>query len=402
MQAPLESSKCARRHPDRIGKVLAGRNGIISALYEDLIDTSFESDKDIARLRYTPGGAFSSRRHKLKSIEQNRAGYERLIEVFATHDIGYFFYNGGGDSQDTSHKVAQLSLEVGYPMQCIGIPKTIDNDLPSTDNCPGFGSVAKYVATSIREAAFDLQSMAATPTKIFVLEVKGRHAGWIAAAGALAAQSERDAPQIVVLPEVAFDQQRFLARVKDSVDRFGYCALVVSEGAHYADGSFLADSGEKDAFEHAQLGGVAPVLARLINTQLSYKFHWAVADYLQRTARHIASATDVEQAYRLGEAAVELALDEHTAEMPIIRRLADEPYRWDISHVPLEKVANLEKTVPPEFISADGFGITPACRRYLAPLIISEDPPPYVDGLPDYVRLKNVAVERRIRSAFSL
>jgi ATP-dependent phosphofructokinase / diphosphate-dependent phosphofructokinase len=392
----------ARRHPDKIGKVYAGRNGIIGALTEDLIDTAHESAADIAALRHTPSGAFGSCRYKLKSLEQNRAEYERLLDVLKAHDIGYFFYNGGGDSQDTSHKVSQLGEAMGYPLKCVGIPKTVDNDLPFTDNCPGFGSVAKYVAVSIREAGFDVASMALTSTKVFIMEVMGRHAGWIAAAGGLAAESEGDAPHILIFPEVAFDEQKFLARVEECVEKYGYCAMVVSEGAQYADGAFLSDSGVRDAFGHAQLGGVAPTLANLIKDKLGYKYHWAVADYLQRAARHLASATDVEQAYRLGVAAVELALAGHNAVMPIIERVSAKPYKWQIGHVPLAQVANVEKKMPPEYISADGFGITHACREYLAPLIVGEDPPPFVNGLPQYVRLKNLAVPKKLAATFKI
>jgi len=386
----------ARAHPDRIGKVFAGRNGIIGALSEDLIDTSLESVEDIARLKHTPGGAFGSCRYKLKSMDVHRAQYERLIEVFRAHDIGYFFYNGGGDSADTCLKVSQLSASMGYPIVAVHVPKTVDNDLPITDCCPGFGSVAKYVATSIREAGFDVASMAKTSTKVFVLEVMGRHAGWITAACGLAAQAEGDAPQILLLPEVAFDETAFLARVKESVEKNGYCAIAVSEGLKGPDGKFLSEMGTVDAFGHAQLGGVGPHIAQLVNERLGYKFHWAVADYLQRAARHIASKTDVEQAIALGKAAVELALEGRNAVMPAIVRLSDAPYRWEIGVAGLKDVANVEKKMPCEFITPDGFGITDACRAYLAPLIEGEDYPPYRNGLPDYVRLKNIQVNKKL------
>ncbi len=386
----------ARRHPDLIGAVYAGRNGIIGALEEDLIDTSRESDQAIAALRHTPSGAFGSCRYKLKGLEQNRAEYERLIEVFKAHEIGYFFYNGGGDSQDTSHKVAQMAAQLGYPLQCIGIPKTVDNDLPLTDACPGFGSVAKYVAVSIREAAYDVASMAKTSTKVFIMEVMGRQAGWIAAAGGLAQSHSNDAPHIILFPEIALDEPRFLAKVKDTVVREGYCVVVVSEGLKNAEGRFLAEAGTRDAFGHAQLGGVAPIIAGIVRQGLGYKYHWAVADYLQRAARHIASRTDVEQAYALGLAAVELALAGKNAVMPIIVRQSDQPYVWSIGEARLEDVANVEKRMPREFISEDGYGITPACRRYLQPLIQGEDYPPYEHGLPQYVKLKNEPVGRRL------
>ena len=398
--AVINASACgvietARNHPE-LGKVYAGNNGIIGALREDLIDTRQESNEAIAALRYTPAGAFGSCRYKLKSLDENRAEYERLIEVFKAHDIGYFFYNGGGDSQDTAHKVSQLSREINYPITCIGVPKTVDNDLPITDNCPGFGSVAKYVAVSIREAGLDVASMCESSTKVFVMEVMGRHAGWIAGAAGLAAEQEGDAPHVIVFPEIAFDKEAFLAKVKNSVDQYGYCAIVVSEGAHYEDGTFLADQGTRDAFGHAQLGGVAPALANMIKDALGYKYHWAVSDYLQRAARHIASATDVEQAYAMGKAAVELAVAGKNAVMPIIVRDTSEPYAWHIGEAALADVANVEKKMPREFITEDGFGITAAAREYFAPLILGEDYPPYHNGLPAYARLAKNKVPKKL------
>ncbi len=392
----------ARKHTHAIGTVYAGRNGILGALTEDLIDTSCESDEAIAALRHTPGGAFGSCRYKLKGLEENRREYERLIEVFKAHNIGYFFYNGGGDSQDTSHKVSQMSRRLGYPLTCIGIPKTVDNDLTITDNCPGFGSVAKYVAVSIREAALDVASMALTSTKVFILEVMGRHAGWIAAAGGLAQERPGDPPHIILLPEIRFDEERFLSRVKETVEREGYCVIVASEGLRNAEGKFLSEAGTRDAFGHAQLGGVAPVLAQLVKDRLRYKYHWAVADYLQRAARHIASKTDVEQAYALGQAAVEMALSGKNAVLPTIVRVSDDPYRWTIGEARLEQVANVEKKLPRDYISEDGFGITEACRRYLQPLILGEDYPPYEKGLPRYVQLKNAAVPKKLKTEFKL
>ncbi len=405
--AVINASACgvietARQHPDKIGNVYAGRNGIIGALTEDLIDTSQESDQAIAALRHTPAGAFGSCRFKLKGLEESKAEYERLIEVFQAHDIGYFFYNGGGDSQDTSHKVSQIGEKMGYPITGVGVPKTVDNDLPITDNCPGFGSVAKYVAVSIREASFDVASMAKTSTKIFVMEVMGRHAGWIAAAGGLAAEQPGDAPHIILFPELVFEPDKFLAKVDESVKNYGYCSIVVSEGVKNKEGIFLAEAGTRDAFGHAQLGGVAPVLAQMIKDKLGYKYHWAVADYLQRAARHIASKTDVEQAYALGKAAVELALAGKNAVMPTVVRTSNNPYRWEVGSANLADVANVEKKMPMEYISADGFGITPACREYLQPLISGEDYPPYENGLPQYVTLKNVGVPKKLTTTYTL
>ena len=405
--AVINASACgvvqtAREHPARIGKLYAGRNGIIGALTEDLIDTGLESAADIAALRHTPAGAFGSCRYKLKGLDKNRAEYERLLEVFRAHDIGYFFYNGGGDSQDTTNKVAEFSRAQGYALTCVGIPKTVDNDLAVTDNCPGFGSVAKYVAVSIREAGFDVASMAKTSTKVFVMEVMGRHAGWIAAAGGLAATTEGAAPHLILFPEITFDEADFLAKVEHCVQTHGYCAIVVSEGLRNAEGKFIAEAGGRDAFGHAQLGGVAPVIAQLVKDKLGHKFHWAVADYLQRAARHIASKTDVEQAYALGRAAVEMALAGDNAVMPTIVRLADEPYAWEIGKARLSEVANVERKMPRDYITQDGYGITAACRRYLRPLIVGEDYPPYVDGLPQYVTLKNLAVPRKLAASFAL
>jgi 6-phosphofructokinase 1 len=392
----------ARRFPRKIAKVYAGRNGIIGALTEDLIDTSKESRQAIAALRYTPAGAFGSCRYKLKGLAENRLQYERLIEVLQAHNIGYFFYNGGGDSQDTAYKVSLLSKELGYPLTCIGIPKTVDNDLTFTDNCPGFGSVAKYVAVSIREAGLDVASMAATSTKVFILEVMGRHTGWIAAASGLAAEKAGESPHVILFPEVAFDQEAFLARVKQCVEKHGFCTIVVSEGVRNKEGKFLAEAGLKDAFGHAQLGGVAPVIAQLVKQELGYKYHWAVADYLQRAARHIASKVDVDQAYAVGKAAVEFAIAGKDAIMPTIVRKPGKTYHWEMGEVALEKVANKEKHLPPSFISKDGFHITAACRRYLQPLIQGEDYPPYKDGLPQYVTLKNVAVRKKLKMLFAL
>ncbi len=401
--AVINASACgviqtARQHSDKIGTVYAGQSGIIGALLENLIDTSKISDADVAALRHTPSGAFGSCRYKLKSLEKNRREYERLIEVFKAHNIGYFFYNGGGDSADTCLKVSQLADSLGFPIQAIHVPKTVDNDLPVTDNCPGFGSVAKYIAVSTREASYDVASMCSTSTKVFVLEVMGRHAGWIAAAGGLAADDNNDIPVVILFPEVEFNQEKFLATVDAKVKQYGYCTVVVSEGCHYPDGTFIAEQGTRDAFGHAQLGGAAPVVANMIKQAFGYKFHWGVADYLQRAARHLASKSDVEQAYALGKAAVELAIEGRNSVMPAVIRDSNSPYQWHIGVGELKDIANVEKMMPKEFITEDGFGITAACREYLQPLIEGEDYPPYENGMPKYVTLKHELVTKKLPS----
>lgn len=388
----------AATFPEKIGKMYAGQNGILGALREELIDVSMESQASLEGLMTTPSGAFGSCRYKLKGIDENRAEYERLIEVFRAHNIRYFFYNGGGDSADTCQKVSEISAKLGFPLQAIHVPKTIDNDLPFTDNCPGFGSVAKYVALSTREAAFDIASMCATSTKVFILEVMGRHAGWIAGAAGLASRSEAEAPHIILFPEIAFDEAKFLAKVKHTVERFGFCVIVASEGTQTADGQLLSGSTSRDAFGHVQLGGLAPKLANTIKQALGYKYHWAVADYLQRSARHIASQTDLEQAYALGEAAVNLAMEGKNALMPTIVRVSDQPYKWKIGTAPLAEVANQEKMMPHSFFSADGYGITEEARRYFQPLIVGEAYPHYRDGLPDYVTLERHLVKTKLPS----
>ena len=391
----------ARKHSDKIGTVYAGENGIIGALTENLIDTSAESDADIAALNHTPSGGFGSCRYKMKSLEANKAEYERLIEVFKAHNIGYFFYNGGGDSADTCLKVSQISAKMGYPIQAIHIPKTIDNDLPFTDCSPGFGSVAKYVAVSTKEASLDIASMAASSTKIFILEVMGRHAGWIAASGGLAASEAGDAPHIIVFPEIPFVREEFIAKVQQTVAEKGYCVVVASEGASYADGALISGSLNKDAFGHQQLGGVAPTLASMVKHSLGYKYHYALADYLQRSARHVASKTDVEQAYAVGRAAVDKAVAGKTGIMVTIERGKGKTFSWTLGEASLAKVANVEKKMPRSFITKDGFGITQKARDYLQPLIMGEDYPPYKNGIPLYPKLKIVLAPKKLDTEFN-
>ena len=388
----------AARKSKRINKLFAGKNGIRGLLREDIIDTSIEDIIEIKKLQHTPGGIFGSCRHKLKDPSSNKREYERLIEVFRAHDIGYFFYNGGGDSQDTTNKISQFTIDAGFPVNCIGIPKTVDNDLPYTDNCPGFGSVAKYVATSVREASLDVQSMSESSTKVFIMEVMGRHAGWIAASSGLAHDKNNSAPHIILLPEVPFYKAKFLKRVKDTIKKHGFCVIVVSEGARFKNGEFIADAGTVDSFGHKQLGGVAPTIAGMIKDNLGLKYHWAVSDYLQRAARHISSKTDLDQAYAVGKAAVKFALSGENAVMPIIKRTSSNPYSWEIDKVKLSRVANVEKKLPKKFISKDGFGVTEACKNYLKPLIQGEAYPPYKDGVIETASLKNKLVKKKLKT----
>ena len=387
----------AGRKSKRIGKIFAAKNGILGALNEEIIDTSFESDKEISRLKHTPGGVFGSCRYKLQDPSSNQREYKRLLDVFVAHNIGYFFYNGGGDSQDTVNKIANFTKDMGFPIQCIGIPKTVDNDIPFTDNCPGFGSVAKYIAISTKEAGLDVASMAETSTKVFILEVMGRHAGWIAAAAGLAQEKEGDPPHLILFPEIAFNKKKMISKVRATVKKHGYCVLVVSEGARDSKGKFLADTGTKDAFGHKQLGGVAPQIALIIHSSLGYKCHWAVSDYLQRSARHIASQTDLEQAYSVGKSAIDFVLKGENAVMPIIKRKKTKKYSWEIDKVALSKVANKEKKMPRSYITKDGFGITESCKKYLRPLIQGEAYPPYRNGMPVTANLKNKLLKKKLK-----
>ena len=370
------------RKNKNIGKVFAAENGILGVLREELIDTSKESLSSIESLSYRPGGVFGSCRFKLKDLEISEKEYERLIKVFKAHNIGYFFYNGGNDSADTAFKVSQIGKKLNYPIQCIAIPKTVDNDLVLTDCCPGFGSAAKYIATSTMEASLDVQSMSETSTKVFILEVMGRHAGWMAASSVLARTSNEDAPHIILLPEVTFNQKDFLALVKQVVAKHGYCVVVVSEGVKNSKGKFLAESDRRDAFGHSQLGGIAPFISELINNKLKIKNHWAVADYLQRSARHIASKVDLEQAQAVGSFAIKYALAGMNGVMPIIVRNKGPKYKWSIEAAPLSKIANLEKKLPKSFISKNGMNVTQKAIDYLMPLIQGESHPPYKNGIP--------------------
>ena len=388
----------AARKSKNINKLYAGKDGIVGVLNEEIIDTNLENLSEIKKLKHTPGGIFGSCRHKLKNVEESEREYKRLIEVFKAHNIGYFFYNGGGDSQDTSNKIAQYTKDAGFPVTCIGIPKTIDNDLPFTDNCPGFGSVAKYIATSTKEAALDVKSMSKSSTKVFIFEVMGRHAGWLAASSGLAQDKGNSAPHIILLPEVPFNENKFLKKVKEVIKKEDYCVIVVSEGTRYKNGDFLADAGTVDSFGHKQLGGVAPTVAEMISKKLGLKYHWAVSDYLQRSARHISSQVDLDQAYAVGKAAVKFATSGENSIMPVIIRKKTKPYSWEIGKVELSKVANIEKKMPKNFISKDGFGITTACKNYLSPLIQGEAWAPFEQGVIQTAQLKNKLVRKKLKT----
>ena len=388
----------ARRNKAKIGRVYAAKNGILGVLREELFDTTDETDAAIKALAHTPGGAFGSCRYKLKDAVTDAVKYQRFLDVCAAHDIGYFLYNGGNDSADTSNKIAALAAERGLDLICVGVPKTIDNDLAVTDVCPGFASAAKYTAVSVLEASLDVAAMAETSTKVFVYEVMGRHAGWLAAAAGLAGKARGSAPHLILFPEIAFDEAKFLDAVKETVASVGYCVVVVSEGVKDAAGKFLAETGIKDAFGHSQLGGAAQQIASLVQAKLGVKFHYALPDYLQRSARHLASAVDVEIAYKVGEAAVRYAIAKQNAVMPVIKRLSNKPYRYEIKPALLSDVANHERVMPRNFITEDGFGITAAARRYLEPLIAGEAYPPYENGLPVYVKLKNKLVRKKLEA----
>jgi 6-phosphofructokinase 1 len=387
--------EAARARASEHGGVLAARNGVLGLLAEELVDTAALDVDDLALLRQTPGGYFGSCRFDLDDPQTNPRQFDRIFEVLAAHDVGAFLYNGGNGSMDAVLKLSQAARERGYPLVCVGVPKTVDNDLLETDCCPGFGSAAKYIATAMLEAGRDVEAMASRRGRVFVMEVMGRNAGWLAAASALAARNPDEAPHIVLLPELPFDEGRFLRKVKACVTRLGYCAITAAEGIRTADGRALMEQG-RDALGHVQLGGVGQWLARLIHRHLAYKHHWAVPDYLQRAAGHLASATDLAQAEAVGRAAVDCALDGRDAVMPAIHRLGDAPYRWEVRPVGLEGIANLERQLPPGFIAEDGFGISAAGRRYFAPLIEGEPAVRYAAGLPLHLTRRLPLLPRRL------
>lgn len=382
--------EAVRAHPAHFGTCYAAHDGILGVLKEEIFDLDQEDPLTLAALLHTPGGAFGSCRFDLGDPEKDPRQYQRLVEVFKAHDIGTFFYNGGGGSMDTALKVARIGELMGYPINAVGVPKTIDNDLDATDTSPGFGSAAKFIATVVREASLDVESMYTSSTKVFILEVMGRHAGWLAAAAALAQEYDGQPPMLILFAEIPFDGEDFLTQLQRTIERHGYCVVVVSEGLKRADGSLFSVAQTHEVYAYTQLGGVAPRLADWIKRETGHKLHWAVADYVQRAARHLASRVDVEQAYAVGKAAVERVVAGHHSFMPVIRRVTSVPYRWTIDHVPLERVANIERGMPRDFISADGYGITQACRDYLRPLIEGEAFPPFEHGLPCYPRIRGI------------
>ena len=378
----------AAQESESIDRIYCGFNGINGVLEEQLIDIAQEPAANIEALRHTPAGAFGSCRLKLRDLDKNREQFQRIVEVLAAHEVGYFFYNGGNDSMDTVAKLGTFAKQNGYPLQVLGIPKTIDNDLPVTDNCPGFGSVAKYNTVSMIEGSMDTEAMYTDSTKVFVLETMGRNAGWLAAATGLGTRSAEDGPHLILLPEVPFDEARFLAAVEAQVARSGSCAITVSEGVQDAQGKFLSESGTKDAFGHTQLGGAGHLIQDLVHSRLKLKVHGAVLDYCQRSARHLASTVDVEQAIACGRKAVELAAQGHSSVMVTILRESDAPYRWTLGHTDAANIANREKKLPGDYIREDGLHITEGFRTYCKPLIQGEDYPPYAEGLPVYRRLE--------------
>ena len=379
------------------GKLYIGKNGILGALKEELIDVNNENTKELDLLKYTPGGAFGSCRLKLKDFKKSKKDFDRIYDVFKAHNIRYFLYNGGGDSQDTTNKISKYFSNQKYPLVCLGLPKTIDNDLPVTYTCPGFGSVAKYIATSTLEASLDVMSMSQTSTKVFILEVMGRHSGWLAASSGVIKSNQSDPPHIILFPERKFDKTEFLKKVKNAVSKYSYCVVVASEGIQDKKGKFISDSGEKDSFGHAQLGGVAPMLSNMIMNNLKLKVHWAVSDYLQRAARHISSSVDVDQAYKLGTESVELAKKNITDVMLTIEKKKSSKFKWSIGTTKLDNVANIEKKLPKNYIKSNGYEITAACKKYISNLIEGESFPIFKNGYPLYAKMKCKLIKKKLR-----
>ena len=366
--------------------IYAAKDGILGIINDNVYDLQ-KTQKPLNLLLNSPAGMFGSCRYKLPEITEKEF-YNKMFEKLDKRSIKYIFYNGGNDSADTCLKIALAAKGIGYDLNAIAVPKTIDNDLIVTDNCPGFGSVAKYVATSAMEASLDLKSMCKTSTKVFVLEVMGRHAGWIAAAAELANTLCSDIyVHKILLPEVPFNEEKFLQGVESDISKFGYSVIVASEGLKDSNGNLYSEAGQKDSFGHSQLGGLSPKIAKLIKDKIGLKYHWAVSDYLQRSARHLSSMTDIEQAIAVGRYAVDFALSGKTGIMPVIKRVSNDPYRWEIAEGDLSEIANQEKLVPDNYIAENKFRINSSGIAYLKPLIQGESFPDFFSGLPKYEQL---------------
>ncbi|KUJ75795.1 6-phosphofructokinase [Thiomicrospira sp. XS5] len=387
-----------KRHPEKFGKVYAAINGIVGVLEERLTDASRFSEDTLDRLKTQPGAAFQACRFDLDGIDENPGQYQRVLEVFRTYDIGYFFYNGGNGSMVTAQKVADYCSAHGHPVTCIGVAKTIDNDLALSHCSPGFGSAAKYIATSLLEATMDLFSMHNTSTKFFALEAMGRNVGWLTIAGGLIKTAMPDVPLLILPAERPFERSKFLDRVQHLIDTKGYCVCIVSEGLMDMDGHYISIENVEHTHnnDYTQLGGVAHTLSGLVSNTFNCKTHSAVPDYLQRSASHLVSQTDWEMAYRAGKAAVQAALDGKHGVLPVIEVIDTHPLVWRYKNVDLFEVADLEKSVPDEFLTEDGMDITPAAIDYLLPLIKGERHIQYCNGLPDIYPMQFELVEQQL------
>jgi len=387
-----------QKHPDQFGKIYTALNGIKGVLEEALIDVSNMSSETLERLKHQPGAAFKACRFDLDPLEHNTAQYERVLEVFKTYEIGYFFYNGGNGSMVTAQKVADYCGEHGHPVICVGVAKTIDNDLDLSHCSPGFGSAAKYIATSFLEASLDIISMHETSSKFFVMECMGRNTGWLTLAAGLAKEVIPDLPLILLPAERAFNKTLFIQKVEQLISEKGYCVCAVSEGLQDEQGEYLAIAGIEHTLErdYTQLGGVGSYLSHMVSQHIQSKTHCAVPDYLQRSASHIVSQTDWQMAYDAGKASVEAALRGAHGVLPIIEVTGENPLTWCFKTVELEAVANLEKTVPDNFLTEDGMDITPAALDYLRPLIQGERPVHFKNGLPDIAIMSFVQVQKKL------
>ena len=378
--------KTIQKYPKKIGKLYAGIYGIVGVLEDNLLDISTLSEIQIENIKNSPGGVFGTSRYKIKSINEDFAIYETLVNIFIKYNIHYIFYNGGNDSVDTALKLSKITKKFDYKLYCIAVPKTIDNDIACTDVSPGFGSAAKYIATSMYEASIDLKSMCKTSTKVFIMEIMGRHAGWLTAASAVWKNNDSDPPHICLLPEIPFNQERFLKLVTNSVNKYGYCSIAVSEGLKDETHKFISHKNTNDTFGHTQLGGVSSVLANIIQINLGYKCHYAIPDYLQRAAKHLCSKLDIEIANAVGKAAVEFAIQQKNNVMPCIKKIQTNPYLYEIECISLDNIANVEKKMPLNFIDKENLTITSECKEYILPFVSGEVFPKYSEnGKPIYI-----------------